>query len=287
MRIARRIFEGESMQTSAQVPPFIVENVVKIINALLLALLTWLTLLLIKAFSRHLRRQFADPKLEPDRRARLMTVENVAVTSLRAIVLSVAGFMLLGMLGYNLAPIIASVGIAGLAISLGAQSLIKDFISGFLIVIENQFGLGDSVEIGPVHGTVEAINLRTVTLRSHSGALNIIPNGEVRIVTNFSRDWVRASVDLNVPFDADVGAVVAALDDALATLNQDETVRAVMLEPPEVSGWHSQSEWGVQVRMTARVKVGEQLRIEKLFREYALESLRKRGVQLAVPGREV
>ncbi|MCC7130634.1 MAG: mechanosensitive ion channel family protein [Anaerolineae bacterium] len=275
------------MQTSAQVPPFIVENVVKIINALLLALLTWLTLLLIKAFSRHLRRQFADPKLEPDRRARLMTVENVAVTSLRAIVLSVAGFMLLGMLGYNLAPIIASVGIAGLAISLGAQSLIKDFISGFLIVIENQFGLGDSVEIGPVHGTVEAINLRTVTLRSHSGALNIIPNGEVRIVTNFSRDWVRASVDLNVPFDADVGAVVAALDDALATLNQDETVRAVMLEPPEVSGWHSQSEWGVQVRMTARVKVGEQLRIEKLFREYALESLRKRGVQLAVPGREV
>jgi len=275
------------MQTTSQLPPFIVENIYKIINVLLLVLLTWLTLRVIKAFSRRLRRQFLDPKVAPDQQARLMTIENVAVTSLRAIVLSVAGFMLLAMLGYNLAPIIASVGVAGLAISLGAQSLIKDFISGFLIVIENQFGLGDFVEIGPVRGTVESINLRTVTLRGYSGGLNIIPNGEVRIVTNFSRDWIRATVDLNIPFDADVGAVVAALDEALAALDQDETVRGMLLETPSVSGWHNQNEWGVQVRMTARVKVGEQLNVEKLFREYALESLRQRGVHLAIPGRDV
>lgn len=275
------------MQNLGQWPPIIVENISKILNILLLALLTWLLLLAIRALSRRLKKRLVASVTETDRQARLMTIENVVITSLRGIVLAVAAFTLLGMLGYNLAPLIASAGVAGLAISLGAQTLIKDFIAGFLIVTENQFGLGDTVEIGPVRGTVESINLRTVTLRDYSGHLNIIPNGDIRTVKNFSRDWSRATVDLTLPFDADVGSVVAALEEALKSLDEDKKARRSFLEPPVVSGWNSHSDWGVQVRMTARVKVGEQLKVERLIRRYALESLRRRGIQLALPGQEV
>lgn len=275
------------MQIPEQWPPFIVMNFAKIVNIGLLAFLTWLLLLLIKALSNRLRKRFSAEEFNPDRRARLMTIENVVITTLRAIVIAIAVFTMLGMLGFNLAPLIASAGIAGLAISLGAQSLIKDFIGGFLIVIENQFGLDDFVEIEGVKGTVEAINLRTVSLRDYTGKLHIVPNGDIRILSNYSRDWIRSIVDLNIPFDADVGAVVEALEETLAALDRNEIARSLLLEPPVVSGWNSQSEWGVQVRMTARVKVGEQYTIEKLFRQYALESLRKRDIHLAVPGQDI
>jgi small conductance mechanosensitive channel len=215
----------------------------------------------------------------------LITIENVVITSLRALVLAVAGFTLLGLLGFNLAPIIASAGIAGLAISLGAQSLIKDFIGGFLIVIEDQFGVGDFVEIGDVRGTVDKITLRTVSLREYSGRLDIVPNGDIRVVSNYSRDWIRSTVDLYIPFDSDVGEVVEALEEAMLAAQQDEIAKQYLIEGPQVSGWNSSNEWGVQVRLTARVQVGQQVAVEGIFRQYALESLRRRGIPLAVPGK--
>lgn len=266
---------------------FWAENSRVIINIVLLIALTWLLLVLIAAFFDRLKRRIAQTEVDQDRLARLMTIENVASNALRGLILAVAIFTFLGLIGFNLAPLLASAGIAGLAVSLGAQSLIKDFIGGILIVVENQFGVGDLVEIGDARGTVEKITLRTVSLREVTGRLHIISNGDIRVVTNSSRDWIRAAVDLYVPFDADVGTVSRALEEAVQKVWQDEEARALMLEAPQVSGWNDQNEWGVQIRIAAKVKVGEKFTVEGLLRQHALESLRRGGIHLAVPSQEV
>jgi small-conductance mechanosensitive channel len=266
---------------------FITANGKTILNIIVLILFTWLSLWVVRLADRRWKANLEKPEIDIERQARLLTVENVIVTSLRALVITIAIFTLLGLLGFNLAPLLASAGIAGLAISLGAQTLIKDFIGGFLIVWENQFGVGDMVSIGDVTGTVEKITLRSVSVREYSGKLSLIPNGDIRVVSNLSRQWMRSTVDVYVPFDADVGAVVAALDAAMQEAQNDKSIHDYLLEPPSVSGWNNLKEWGVQIRMTARVEDGKQYSVEGIFRQYALDNLRKQNIQLAIPGQDI
>jgi small-conductance mechanosensitive channel len=266
---------------------FITANGKTILNIIVLILFTWLSLWVVRLADRRWKANLEKPEIDIERQARLLTVENVIVTSLRALVITIAIFTLLGLLGFNLTPLLASAGIAGLAISLGAQTLIKDFIGGFLIVWENQFGVGDMVSIGDVTGTVEKITLRSVSVREYSGKLSLIPNGDIRVVSNLSRQWMRSTVDVYVPFDADVGAVVAALDAAMQEAQNDKSIHDYLLEPPSVSGWNNLKEWGVQIRMTARVEDGKQYSVEGIFRQYALDNLRKQNIQLAIPGQDI
>jgi small-conductance mechanosensitive channel len=270
-----------------QLIDFITANGKTILNIIVLILFTWLSLWVVRLADRRWKANLEKPEIDIERQARLLTVENVIVTSLRALVITIAIFTLLGLLGFNLAPLLASAGIAGLAISLGAQTLIKDFIGGFLIVWENQFGVGDMVSIGDVTGTVEKITLRSVSVREYSGKLSLIPNGDIRVVSNLSRQWMRSTVDVYVPFDADVGAVVAALDAAMQEAQNDKSIHDYLLEPPSVSGWNNLKEWGVQIRMTARVEDGKQYSVEGIFRQYALDNLRKQNIQLAIPGQDI
>jgi small conductance mechanosensitive channel len=228
-------------------------------------------------------RRISAADLPDDQKARLRTIEKVSITTIRAIVISIVVVILLETIGIDLSPLLASAGIAGLAISLGAQALIKDYIGGLLIVIENQFGVGDLVEIGGNRGTVDRITLRSVTLREYSGRLTIISNGDVRTVTNLSRQWMRAIVDLYVDFDTNMGLVIEALRAAMQAAYQDEAVKSLLLEPPEVIGWNSMVEWGVQVRLAARTPAGKQAEVEAVLRRYALEYLSQHDIQLARP----
>ncbi len=266
---------------------FLINNLNIFINLVVLTLIAWVMLRMVILLSKRIKRSIGDKQLEPDRHARLLTLENVLITSLRAFVLIIYVFSFLGILGFNLAPLLASAGIAGLAVSLGAQSLIKDFISGFLIILENQFGVGDFVQIGNVKGTVEKITLRIVLIRDYSGNLNVIPNGEIRVVANSSRDWARARVDLNLPFDADVGSIIQALESAVLETEQVELIREFWIENPTVIAYSGANEWGVQIRLTGRVQTGHELKAERLLRQFALVNLRKRGISLAMPAQEI
>jgi len=275
------------VQIPAELLNFLINNLNIIINLGVLALIAWIFLRLIALLSQRIKKNINAKEIEPERLARLLTLENVLVTSLRALVLAIFVLSILGILGVNLGPVLASAGIAGLAVSLGAQTLIKDFISGLLIILENQFGVGDFVQIGNVKGTVERITLRTVVVRDYSGGLNIIPNGEIRLVTNFSRDWARARVDLNIPFDADVGKMMQAMDSALCEAAQDESIRQKWIEEPTLILYNGANDWGVQIRLTGQVQVGSELEVERLLRQYTLENLRRYGISLAIPAQEV
>jgi small-conductance mechanosensitive channel len=245
----------------------------------LLALVaSWLARKLRINIEKHLLQRFDDS----GQRARLKTLVGVSYTTLQAAIAVAASLMVLNALGINIGPLLAGVGIVGLAVSLGAQTLVKDFFGGFIILFENQFRVGDSIQVGTVSGEVEQITLRATILRDGQGRQYIIPNGDIRVLSNYTRDWAKAVVDLNVPFDSDVGQVVHVLEAAMEKVAADETVKADLMEPPQITGWNSFNEWSVQVRLSAKTRPGKHGGVERLMRQRALEALDNAGLKIAV-----
>ncbi|MCU0507811.1 MAG: mechanosensitive ion channel family protein [Anaerolineae bacterium] len=241
---------------------------------------TLLLLRLVSVAAEQIDRRFVAPVPDPDRRARLRTVYRAGKSTVQIAILAVATLIGLATLGINIGPALTAAGILGLAVSLGAQTLIKDFIGGLTILLEDEFRVGDSVRIGAVAGEVERITLRRTDLRDAEGRLFIVPNGDVRVLANETRDWARALVELNFSFDSDIKKAVAALEEALVKVAADPRARPHLLEPPEIFGWNGQTEMGVIVRLRAKTKAGKQGEVARVMREYALEAVRGAGVSV-------
>jgi small conductance mechanosensitive channel len=215
-----------------------------------------------------------------DRRARLQTVLKASRSTLQGIILLIAVLIGLGTIGVDIGPALAAAGILGLAVSLGAQTLIKDVIGGLTILLEDEFHVGDQVKIGSISGAVEHITLRRTDVRDSEGRLFMVPNGEVRVVANESRNWALALVELNFSFDADIERVVAVLHAALDKVAIDPDVKPCLLADPEIFGWNAISEWSVVVRLSARVMVGKQSNVARVIRQYSLKALQEAGISV-------
>ncbi|MDB4947414.1 MAG: rane protein of unknown function [Gemmatimonadetes bacterium] len=162
-------------------------------------------------------------------------------------------FMVLGALGIDVGPLLAGAGVVGLAVSFGAQSLVKDIISGLFILFENQFGVGDVIRLDAVvSGVVERMTLRMVALRDTYGVLHIVPNGEIKRVSNLTRTWARAVIDVTVAFDQDVDRVTAALRAVGRDLAADPAWGPLLLEEVTVPGVEAFTDGGVVVRLMAK-----------------------------------
>ncbi len=191
------------------------------------------------------------------------------------------------MIGLDIGPLLAGAGLVGLALSLGAQTLIKDYIGGLLILFENQFAVGDVIKVGEVSGEVERITLRVTYLRDIEGRLHVLPNGDIRTVSNLTAGYSRAVVDLNVDYDADMQKVSRALEAAAGRAQADETLKADLLEPPQAFGWIAFKDWAVQVRLMAKTMPGKQWKVMMALRQYALEALQAEGVRVALPTQNI
>jgi small-conductance mechanosensitive channel len=253
----------------------------------LTVLLTILALYSLRLASRYTVRRLGKAAMEPERLERLETLVNTGYGAGYGLILVIAGLIALYSLGINIAPLLAGAGVVGLAVSLGAQTLIKDFIGGILILAEGQFNVGDSIKVNGVSGGVERITLRATWLRDIDGALHVVPNGEVRIVSNYTSEWARALVDLNVDYEADMGRVIRALETAAQKAQADESIAADLIEPPQALGWLGFKDWAVQVRLMAKTKAGKQWGVAMALRQYAIEALRAEGVQVALPVQEI
>jgi small-conductance mechanosensitive channel len=245
-----------------------------------------LALLVMRIVGSVLRRfesRFVHPDIDPQQASRYKTFLTTGTYVINIIVLFIAVLMILLVFGIDITPLLASVGVASLAISLGAQTLIKDYIGGILILIEDQFRVGDVVTIGEDAGNVEQITLRYVMLRDIEGRLITIPNGEIRVVSKVAYDWMQILVDFNVPYDADIGEVVNVLETAMRNARSDPAIADELLDDPKVHGWNSFSQWAVQVRMTAKVRPKKRLDVASVLRRYGLEALKQAGLQVAVP----
>jgi small conductance mechanosensitive channel len=214
---------------------------------------------------------------------RVSTILEVAHGTLLVLVLVVAGLTILQVLGINVGPFLAGVGIVGLVISLSAQTLVKDFIGGLLIVVENQFAIGDYIQVANVEGRVERITLRSTCLRDWDGRYHVVPNGEVRVVSNATMDWAKATIELNVSADADMDVVLRTLDKAARKARVDDDVRADLIGPPQVAGWTGFKDGAVQVQLTAKTRPGRQWDVQAALRRYAVETLQAEGVPVSLP----
>jgi small-conductance mechanosensitive channel len=204
------------------------------------------------------------------------------------VILAVSGLlMLLSEFGVDITPLLASVGVAGLAVSLGAQSLIKDLLGGILIIIENQYAVGDSIIVGAVSGEVERITLRTTQVRALNGDLHIVPNGEVRVLANRTRDWARVVVDVGVAYEEDLDRALSILEEAAAAFGQDQAFEPDLLEAPQVLGVHSLGDSAVMVRIIVKTQPGKQWATGRALRKSLLAICEKEGVSLPYPRQEV
>jgi small-conductance mechanosensitive channel len=201
------------------------------------------------------------------------------------VVYAVAVFMILGEVGIELAPLLAGAGIVGVALGFGSQTLVRDFLSGIFILIEDQFGVGDIVDLdGQTAGVVEAVSLRTTRLRSVDGTMWHVPNGEIRRVGNQSQHWSRALIDVEVAYHTDLDhaqAVIAAVADEHALEDPD------VLENPEVWGVEALGANGVVIRLVVKTRPSEQYRVSRELRRRIKAAFDREGIEIPFPQQAV
>jgi small conductance mechanosensitive channel len=209
---------------------------------------------------------------------RAETLAGVAASLVRISIWTIAVLLIIDKLGVNPGPVLAGASIVGVAVGFGAQSLVKDFLSGFFVLAEDQYGVGDAVTLGDVTGTVEEVNLRITRVRATDGTVWFVPNGEIRKVGNSDKDWARAIVDVTIPTGADVGAATAAVGEAVSSLAEDPGWADAVLEPPEVLGVESISADDFTVRVTAKTKLGQRAKVARELRARIGAALRREGI---------
>ena len=209
---------------------------------------------------------------------RLQTLKALMRSVLQYAVYFISGLMVLDTFGVPTGSLIASAGLAGLAIGFGAQSLVRDVITGFFIILEDQFTVGEYIATAGVTGVVEEFGLRTTRIREWTGQLHIIPNGEITKVTNYHRGSSVAVVTINIPYGADLDRAMAILQQAGAQAHREQPL---IIEAPVVQGVVEMGDSGVVVRVIARTRAGEQWGIERDLRKRLLTALEAEGLQAA------
>lgn len=213
------------------------------------------------------------------REQRARTTASVLKSLATGVVMTVVLLMVLAELGISIGPILASAGILGVAIGFGSQTLVKDFLSGIFMIVEDQYGVGDVVDLGEASGVVEAVGLRVTRLRDTDGAVWYVRNGEVLRVGNRSQGWARAVLDVGIAYDEDVDHATEVLLDVAGGLQRDEAFAALVLEDPEVWGVESVSADGVVVRLVVKTAPLQQWAVARELRRRIKERFEREGIR--------
>ncbi len=221
-----------------------------------------------------------------EREKRALTLAGIVKTVGTTAIVIIATMMGLQEFGLNITPIIAGAGVVGLAVGFGAQSLIKDVIAGFFIILEGQFGVGDVIKTGDISGHVERLNLRVTTSRDfNSAAVHFIPNSELKVVSNLTKEWSRVALDIGVAYHEDIDRVVVVLQRIGQELAQDQRVGPLILEPPEVLGIESFGESQVTIKVLVKTLPQRQWEVAREFRRRIKVTFGKEGIEMPYPTR--
>jgi small-conductance mechanosensitive channel len=216
---------------------------------------------------------------------RIEALATVLRSVISVVVALVATLMALGELGVNLAPLLAGAGILGIAIGFGSQALVKDFLSGFFILVEDQFGVGDIVDLEPgVSGIVEAVSLRTTRLRAVDGTVWHVPNGEIRRVGNMSQHWSRALLDIDVAYGTEVGHARQVIKDVADAVWRDSDH---VLEEPDLWGVENLGPHAVTLRLVVKTTPSEQYQVSRQIRERLKAAFDAEGIEIPFPQQTV
>lgn len=236
-------------------------------------LLAWLGLRVVRLIARRIEMSVDDhdDSITTLRERRGQTMAQLLRSVGRVVIITFAVLLTFNAF-INIAPILAGAGILGLAISFGAQSLVRDIISGFFILLENQFAVGDVIEAAGKNGVVEEMTMRVVVLRDLEGTMHVIPNGEIKVVSNKTRGWARAVVDITVPNTEDVDRIIEVVKDEAEQFSKDPVWSVQLDGPVEVLGVEELRDNAVVIRTLLKTQPGSQWSVAREFRR----RLRKR-----------
>jgi len=218
-----------------------------------------------------------------ERSKRTETLAGLIEKTMRAIIILAAALMALEALGLDITPLLAGAGVVGLAVGFGAQSLVKDVISGFFILLDNQMNIGDVVDIAGKAGLVEAINLRVTTLRDLSGNVHIIPNGHIATVTNMTKEYSRFVLDIGVAYKENVDDVMRVMKEVGEELSKDDGFASQILEPLEMLGVDSFGDSSVNIKARITTKPLQQWMVAREYRRRLKNRFDEIGIEIPFP----
>jgi moderate conductance mechanosensitive channel len=273
-----RINWDEMLQWEVLLP-----RAMKIVLVVFIAIIAYrlVTVLIRKLLQREIDEE--DPLVKRLREQRAQTLASLLGNVAAVSVFVVATLTILDIMLENIGPILASFGIIGLAFSFGAQSLVKDVISGTFMLIEGQFGVGDVVKVSDVSGLVEKITLRTTVLRDIEGAVHIVPNGEITRVTNMTKAWSRAVLHIGVAYREDADRVMDVLRDLLRDFQADPEWGPLLLEEPVVPGIESFGESSINIRIMAKTLPLKQWDVSRELRRRIKRRFDEEGIEIPFP----
>ena len=214
--------------------------------------------------------------------ARARTMGSLMKSIATGVIFTIVVLMSLSELGIDIGPLLASAGIAGVALGFGAQSLVKDYLNGMFMMFEDQYGVGDTVDLGEAIGVVEAVSPRVTRVRDYAGTVWYVRNGEILRVGNSNQNWARVNVDVAVKYDEDLNRVKSVLADVAEDLWTDEDLNGRLIEKPEVVGVQEVAGNMVTIRVALKTAPTEQLPIARLFRERAKARFEHEGIEVPV-----
>jgi small-conductance mechanosensitive channel len=299
------VLDWTGNETAATVGDWVLAKPLKI--ALILAV-AWIVNRLVRRAINRMTRRMADPRipslgetfgrftpgmLQPTHEvnlrsaARAETIGSVLKSISTWAIWSLAALTVLGELDINIGPLIAGAGVAGIALGFGAQSLVKDFLSGIFMIIEDQYGVGDVIDVGEATGTVEGLTLRTTRLRSVDGAVWHVPNGEIRRVGNMSQQWSRALLDVEVAYGTDIAHARSVIARVADEVSRESTWSGKILEQPEIWGVERLGADGIAIRLVLKTKPGEQWPLQREIRARLKDAFDAEGIEIPFPQRTV
>jgi len=271
------MFDHLTLWAEAHVP-----NAIRIVLILALA---WVLSRILRSVIRRIEKltDDGDPATRSELEKRAHTVGRILRQASSVLVWSVTTMLVLEEFGMDMKPILAGAGILGLAVGFGAQTLVKDVITGFFIILENQIRVGDTIMAAGCEGAVEAVNLRTTVLRDIDGKTHIIPNSSITVVTNATRDWSRALVDVSVAYKEDTDRCQTVLREVGSALEEDPVFGRKLLAPFEYPGVQALGDSAVILRVFVKTQPHEGITVQRELRRRIKKAFEQAGIEIPFP----
>ena len=268
----------------------------QLVPAVLIAVVAFLFLRLSRAFIHGVFKALMDREASEgtaqelsavEVQKRIDTLDALGSNVLRFFILVIAGLMILGRFGIDIGPAVAGLGVVGIAVGFGAQHLVRDYLNGALIMVENQFSKGDVVKIAGVSGSVEDFSLRRTTLRDLDGNVHTVPNGDITVATNMTRVWARINEDISVAYGTDINRLIEVIADVGRRMAADPEWKRRVLEPPRVERVEAFGDSGITVKVLGTVRAPDRWVAAGELRKRILDAFAESGIEIPFPHRVI
>lgn len=245
----------------------------------------WITIRISKIIGKKIRASAEDddPTRQSEREKRAETLVNIMNLAVKISALAIGSLMIVREMGIDIGPLLAGAGIIGLAVGFGSQALVKDVVTGFFILIENQFRVGDVIRAGGHSGLVEKITLRTTVLRDLEGAVHIIPNGEIGTVSNLTYIWSKALIDISVDYRSNIDRAMEIMLEVARDMASEERWKRELLEDPQVLGVQALSDSSVILRISFKTLPQSQWALAREYRRRIKNRFDAEGITIPFP----